>query len=823
MPASYQDCSDVAARPQTSRQPASRQAFSAQTVKRPQTQRKTSVTGAYQERQASPPAQVGAQDLRRVRGEDIDSDAEDERRRRLKERYSVQRGPEPQSTPPTRPSVTELFPPPRPEPVQSTTKPMQFDGPPTSEQIRATKSIGELPKYVDSSEEDDGGCFGLFKRKRGETVTQLEKTPTAKTATSRELPTNRPGGGGAVPGTDAPVSAVNAGDREVLVECGKSKTMFPVTRTTTPVDIIKGAAGCMNECIDVKSALLLEYFGTVGVQRPLRRYEHIRHVMNSWDTDRQNRLLLVDPGTGSSEAELSLAGAPRIKPGDDSWLLSVSQKVGKWDKRMITLKSEGQITMQKHANKPDEQVNICHLSDFDIYTPTQEKVRKKIKPPKKICFAIKSQQKTSMFESTQNFVHFFCTNDRPTADGFYAAVQEWRSWYLVNVMGEGTKPQSLEKQKAEEVRSGSDGVGKNHRTGNSYDSRYQLGSFRPLIDIDQFGKRPGTSKSIEGAPPTSNGFTKSSSQFDTTISPERRTSTAKRKQNSPGSVGNRAQLAEDEPLVNLGRRPSTDRRRPSMDQKKASLEEFLGTGLLGRTYSQRQREYTDRDNQRANAYTAGPNLLINGGENREEDYPMRRSLDGGPRRTHSTRAQHAHKDTGSGDLQRANSRAKDMPKPLVDLTPQYRDPPQHVKKGKGYNADSIGRGRLIDAATSPEDPLGIPPSTDWRGRNASGSHSRTHSLSRSKPTGQSVRRPHTSRSPEATNAFTGEGLLAGPQAQQGWGGGERGRGVIDGSRAKGPMVDLTEPSVFVPGSLINKLEQEQHPPAPIIERSREED
>ena len=75
---------------------------------------------------------------------------------------------------------------------------------------------------------------------------------------------------------------------------------------------------------------------------------------------------------------------------------------------------------------------------------------------------------------------------------------------------------------------------------------------------------------------------------------------------------------------------------------------------------------------------------------------------GGPRRNPSTRAQHAHKTSGdnlkrnqsrrdgnggggtrdrsSVDLQRSTSRSQ--PKPLVDLTPQYREPPQHFKKGK---------------------------------------------------------------------------------------------------------------------------------------------
>lgn len=202
-------------------------------------------------------------------------------------------------SPPTPPSAPtgELFPPPRP-----IEKPVRHDGPPTSGQIRATRSLTELPHY---EEEADSGCFGgWFKRKRGD-ASPVDNAAIERQRDSKgELLPIRPGGGGIVPGTDAPVSAVNAGDRLVLVEFGRSKRVFPVTPTTTSLDIVKSASICMSGNINVKSAVLLEYFGTVGVQRPLRRYEYVRNVMNSWDSDKQNSLLLVDPASGTVEPEL---------------------------------------------------------------------------------------------------------------------------------------------------------------------------------------------------------------------------------------------------------------------------------------------------------------------------------------------------------------------------------------------------------------------------------------------------------------------------------------------------------------------------------------
>ncbi|EMC94038.1 hypothetical protein BAUCODRAFT_36508 [Baudoinia panamericana UAMH 10762] len=705
----------------------------------------------------------------------------------------------------------ELFPPPRPENVQSTVQSVQGQCPPSLDKVRVSKS--QQPKLSDDHHEPRG-CFGFFKRKRGEASPGADALVARPTATNEGL-------------TDAPVSAVNAGDRSVLVECGKSKTVFPVTLTTTTSDIIKSAATCMSERINTRSAVLLEDFAKAGVQRPLRRYEHVRDVINSWDTDRQNSLLLVDPRTGSSEAELSLAGVPHDKPGDVSWLLSVSQRPGRWDKRMITLKLDGQLTMQRDPNKPLLQENICHLSDFDIYTPTQEKLRKQVRPPKKYCYAIKSQQKTGIFESTHDYVHFLCTNDKATADDFYAAVQGWRSWYLVNVLGEGRKLKSSEGHAVDnETRR----MSKEHRRNESHDSHYQLGSFKPLMETQDTSARPSTARSANAPPPVFGVPARSAHQPDTVSGVERRPSTRHRQQHPPVSLGNKAQLADDEPLGNLARRTSLDQTRTSFDDGR--LEEFAATGLLGRKYSQRQQHVEVREKQQLQQpFTSGPNLL-NGGfdANHDDTLANRQSLDL-VRRNPSVRTKHENRSLDDGGVKRNRStrthvssdvtrsrsmRAANVPaKPLVDLTPEYRAPPQHANKGKGHSPDRNVPGALVESATTPEDPLGIPSSTDWRGANALNEVSQPLGRSLS----QRGQQPKSTRSPDH-HPFTGEGLLAGSRAQQGWGGGNRGRGVVDGSHADSPLMDVHEPSKFVQGSLLRKVEQERGRDGPVIDRAK---
>ncbi|KAK5275206.1 hypothetical protein LTR40_013438, partial [Exophiala xenobiotica] len=86
--------------------------------------------------------------------------------------------------------------------------------------------------------------------------------------------------------------------------------------------------------------------------------------------------------------------------------------------------------------------NICHLSDFDLYTPTPKQV-KQLKPPRKMCFALKSQEKSSMFLDGANFVHFFSTKDQIMAGKWYHEVQSWRSWYLFHMIGKGQQTREI--------------------------------------------------------------------------------------------------------------------------------------------------------------------------------------------------------------------------------------------------------------------------------------------------------------------------------------------------------------------------------------------
>jgi hypothetical protein len=611
-----------------------------------------------------------------------------------------------------------------------------------------------------------------------------------------------PSGHGNGPGIDAPVSAVNAGERRVTVKCNALSIILPVTPTTRAKDIIFSALNCLSEPgIDPKTAIVLESFSQLGLERPLRRYEHVRDVMNSWATDTQNTLIITPlPFDGAGE-KLEVEAAPREQPKDVTFHLYHSQRYGKWDKRFITLRADGQVIVsKKQAGK--QSTNICHLSDFDIYSPTQRQLSKKIKPPKKLCFAVKSQQKSSMFLSTENFVHFFCTSDADLAQNWYDAVHRWRSWYLVNVLGEGQKKDAS--QISSTIPGNISRSTSRHKRNISTDSTpYQLGSFQPLVDLDSIGE-------IDTSAPSSNKKTDEATASGSRDMYLRRKQT---RDHPPPPSSFPTSLA-----VNTeGTHPESQITSPEDDDSST----FSPTGLLGRTYSERRRAQREREVKLAGEASEGPfvahgllSTLSSPTSQSSSPYP----LGDLPSRQASQRSTIHSKRNPEADRHGRSNSNRQQHKPLVDLTPTWKEPPQHARKGHGVRvAPGVP---LVEVATGPElapGAINIPPATAWRrpepqarpatSRDASATiaaRRRANSVQSQQLPGSDLSSPVSPDSP-----FIPGGLLAmSAQAPTSYATLGTGRGVVTGDRhASRPLLDMTPTSEFAEGSLLRSLER----------------
>ncbi|UPX19789.1 uncharacterized protein EKO05_0010040 [Ascochyta rabiei] len=647
--------------------------------------------------------------------------------------------------------------------------------------------------------------FGLFKRRKDEGLSlSSEERPTSarpQTARQQSASDTRPrparqassnnqqdailsGGGGAVLGIDAPTSAVNGGERRVTVVYNKKRVQLPVTPSTTPLDLFKSADIILTDAVPVRTAVAMEWFKKVDVKRPLRNYEHVRDVMNSWDFDDQNELIIVDSSIdGIDQDELLSYGVSDKRPEGVSCMINYSSRPGKWAKRFLLLRPDGQLVMAKNE-KSKEQENVCHLTDYDIYHVTQSKIAR-VKPPKKMCFAIKSLQKSNIFADESQYVHFFCTNDRNIANTFWKALQGWRSWYLKYQKGEGLKKSPATKK----VLDGAVLPGAtSHNRGESVGSHYQLGAFTSLIDMNDFNKTLDEMETHKrGQYPDDAPLSK----LGGAQAAHARRRSVRGKQPPPASRGLAALATNTAP---------EDSRQNSITQSSTSQDEetFAAGGLLGRAYTTRQRAVQDREQKQNAAFTEGPSLISNMDR-------LAAQGESGLKRSSSTRSNH-HRRTSSDIRRTASKRAPGMPQPLIDLTPQYRPPPQFVKQGKGYNPGA-GAGPLVESATSMEEAIQVPSSTDWRARPrptyGPGPNERTKSLKgRGEPLAAHTFNNHSGAPQDDREAFTG-GLLS--QAGYAQGHARVGRGVMDGSKARGPMLDFGDEQQFQSGSLLANI------------------
>jgi hypothetical protein len=610
---------------------------------------------------------------------------------------------------------------------------------------------------------------------------------------------------------DTPISAVNVSERRVTVTCNELSIKLPVTTTTTAREILYSAANCLGQNIVPEESVLTEYFNFPVLVRPLRSYEHVRDVMNSWVSDEQNHLIVTgrsDDNDEEGEELLDAKFVPRKQPSVGVEVeLYHSPKAGKWEKRWITLKPDGQVTMSKKAG--GDSTNICHMRDCDIYWPTRREF-KTLKVPKKFCYAIKSQLKSSMFLTSENFVHYFSADKKEVARNWYTAVQQWRSWYLINILGEGTNNREVAEASGAHNLCGK-GI-HNKMTAGAPDQRpfstestpYQLGSFRPLLDLESWD--------------TENTERASQKDYSPTVNPDQRAHVPSLRHQPSQHHGSRASTPPDRPFSSDAVRGNGAHPKKHAQPTAPKNEGTFGpTTLLGQTYAQRQQAMRDRE---FIEQLQGP--FIEGGLLRGQE------LQGNKNRSRKGTA------TSAGSFERD---ARPLgPKPLVDLTPSYDERPRRPSKGRGVVVEPGTP--LIEVATGPLPPPGTIASTRRKlgQRSATVSHEqrpvtaggpvaryRAGTMRSMRSNGQqpqlmpssshlyhgrsSLDTYSTPSGQSAESPFAPTGLIARSGATQG--AAMTGRGVATGNRNMigRPLIDISEKSKFPEGSLLRSAEQ----------------
>ena len=445
---------------------------------------------------------------------------------------------------------------------------------------------------------------------------------------------------------------------------------------------------------------------------------------------------MVASPTGGRDDDLDIKCVPRQQPQDISLQIYHSQRMEHWDKRLITLQTDGQII----ATKREGLSNICHLSDFDIYIPTKRQLSKKVRPPKKVCFAIKSQQKSSMFLSTENFVHFFCSNNNDLAVKWYKAVQQWRSWYLVHVLGEGQ--------------------------GEDIPNRFLLSKYNQQISSDPDSKKGQAisrhcTEAIKHAQDVRRENTGvvplEKSRANPSISKQSLITTRELSQ----GPDRRIYEANDQKNTSNSVRPSVPN----------DHEPFAVTGLLGRTYTQRKKSQQGRDKQ------------VMGHQGPLCDMLPTKVRGVAP--TILKQPQQA---------------------PLVNLTPQHQELPQH-RKGRGFIPYKVPTAGLVEVATSSEQSISILPVA------ASQQLKNSEDILRRSNTAQAHNPPSlpeiggASRKLLSSEAVRFDRNLPATGSRARSGNQHSRVAKISNWDAKTPMIDMSHGSQYVPGSLLANIER----------------
>ncbi|GJE99833.1 PH domain-containing protein [Phanerochaete sordida] len=199
------------------------------------------------------------------------------------------------------------------------------------------------------------------------------------------------------------VTKMPAWQQRVFVNNLQRFHQVEITAASTARDVLEALQG--QNALDNGAAsgwMMWEVSQDFGMERPIRSFEVLSDVTNSWVTDKTVNFLMAKKTLLAPK--LSRAAIPSSSPvcgGFVQW----EYKRGKWQKRWLELREHSLWLSKRDTGK--DQVQLCSLNNFDAYVVTRVS-----KAPKSYIFAVKSTDNISFFESTSDYVHIFSCDQK---------------------------------------------------------------------------------------------------------------------------------------------------------------------------------------------------------------------------------------------------------------------------------------------------------------------------------------------------------------------------------------------------------------------------
>jgi hypothetical protein len=107
------------------------------------------------------------------------------------------------------------------------------------------------------------------------------------------------------------------------------------------VDLLREAKKLLSYDADESRSLLVESYHCLGIERHIRRYEYVQDVIDCWNSDQQNSLVIRSSDSPAWDYDLTYTHAPRLAPQDLMVYMYYSQDGSIWHQRYTRLLSMG--------------------------------------------------------------------------------------------------------------------------------------------------------------------------------------------------------------------------------------------------------------------------------------------------------------------------------------------------------------------------------------------------------------------------------------------------------------------------------------------------